>query len=171
MKFSACARRANGRWSTPVMWDRSRPSATVQSMFGPKWMNRIDPRIGSKDSTNHRLFIPPLEISTKVFCTSDPNLVILTWMGDELWCGQAQNGVNLDFDLKFGLEGHGRSLRKTIGTLTKLFCTFGPNLVILAGTGPELSRRQASDWHTHRHTDAGNDNTRRPKLASGKKKP
>ena len=42
--------------------------------------------------------------------------------------------------------------------------------------GPELSRGQASDWHTdrqtdrhtHTHTDAGNDNTRRPKLASGK---
>ena len=43
---------------------------------------------------------------------------------------------------------------------------------ILAWTGTELSRGQASDWHTdrqtHTHTDAGNDNTRRPKLASGK---
>ena len=93
-------------------------------------------------------------------------------MGDELWCGQAQNGVDSEFDLKFGLEGQGLSLHKTIGTLTKLFYTFGPNLVILAWTGPELSRGQASDWHTdwhtHRHTDAGNDNTRRPNLASGK---
>ena len=62
--------------------------------------------------------------------------------------------------------------KKTIGTLTKVFCIFGPNLAILAWTGPELSRGQASDWHTdrqtHTHTDAGNDNTRRPKLASGK---
>ena len=32
-------------------------------------------------------------ISTNVFWTSGPNLVILAWMGDELWCGQAQNGV------------------------------------------------------------------------------
>ena len=37
----------------------------------------------------------------------------------------------------------------------------------------ELSREQASDWHTdwhthgHTHRDAGNDNTRRPKLAWG----
>ena len=47
----------------------------------------------------------------------------------------------------------------------------GPNLVILAWTVDELSLGQAHDWRTHRHTHihAGNDNTRRPKLASGKK--
>ena len=59
-----------------------------------------------------------------------------------------------------------------MGTLTKVFCIFGPNLVILAWTGPELSHGQASDYRTHRRmdtqTDADNDNTRRPKLASGK---
>ena len=26
-----------------------------------------------------------------------PNLVILAWTGDELWCRQAQNEVHLDF--------------------------------------------------------------------------
>ena len=36
-------------------------------------------------------------ILTNVFCTSGPNLVILARMGDELWCGQAQNGVNFYF--------------------------------------------------------------------------
>ena len=89
-----------------------------------------------------------------------------------LFCGQAQNGVNLEFDLRVNLEGQGRSLHKTIWTLTKLFCTFGPNLVVLTWTGPELSCGQASDWHTDwhtdTHTDTGNDNNRRPKLASGK---
>ena len=51
-------------------------------------------------------------------------------------------------------KGQGQSPHKTIGILTKLFCTFGPNLIILAWMGPELSRRQANDWHTdwHRHT-------------------
>ena len=45
--------------------------------------------------------------------------------------------------------------------------------MILAWTGPALSRGQASDWRTdgltdtYTHTNAGNDNTRRPKLASG----
>ena len=61
---------------------------------------------------------------------------------------------------------------KTIGKLTKVFCILGPNLVILAWTGPELSCGQASDYRTHGRTDtqthAGNDNTQRPKLASGK---
>ena len=78
--------------------------------------------------------LPPktIGILTNVFWTSGPNLVILAWMGDELWCGQAQNGVNFDFDLKFDLEGQGWLPPKTIGTLTKVFCIFGPNLVILA---------------------------------------
>ena len=38
-------------------------------------------------------------ISTKVICTADQNLVILASAGNELWCRQAQNGVNLDFKL------------------------------------------------------------------------
>ena len=87
---------------------------------------------------------------------------------------QAQKGVNFDFEVKFDLEGQGQSPPNTIGILTKVFYNFGPNLAILAWTGPELLRGQASDWHTDwhthtdTHTDAGDDNTRRPKLASGK---
>ena len=112
-------------------------------------------------------------ILTKVFSTSGPNLVGLAWTGDELSRRQAQNGVNFDFEVKFDLEGQGQSPPKTIGILTKVFYIYGPNLVILAETGHELSRGQARDWHTdghtHTQTDAGNDNTRRPMLASGKK--
>ena len=78
--------------------------------------------------------------------------MILAWMGDELWCGQAQNGIYLEFDLKFDLEGQGASLHKIIEILNKVFYTFSPNLVIPAWTGPELSHRQASDWHTGWHT-------------------
>ena len=98
--------------------------------------------------------------------------MILAWTGDELSCREAQNGVTFDFEVKFDLEGQGQSPPKTIGILTKVFYTYGPNLVILARTGNELSRGQASDYRTHgrtdTQTDAGNDNTRRPKLASGK---
>ena len=98
--------------------------------------------------------------------------MILAWRGDELSHGQAQHGVHFDFEVKFDLEGQGQSPPKTIGTLTKVFYTYGPNLVILAWTGDELSRGQACGYRTHRRThrqtDAGNDNTRRPKLASGK---
>ena len=111
-------------------------------------------------------------ILTKVFCTSSPNLVVLARTGDELSHGQAQNGVNFDFEVKFDLEGQCQSLPKTIGILTKVFYIYGPNLVILAERGDEVSLGQARDWrtdgHTHRQTDAGNDNTRRPKLASDK---
>ena len=107
-----------------------------------------------------------------LFSTSGPNLVALAWTGDELSRGQAQNGVNFEFEVKFDLEGQSQSPPKTIGILTKVFYAYGPNLVILADTGHELSRGQARDWRTdgrtHTQTDAGNDNTRRPILASGK---
>ena len=94
-------------------------------------------------------------ILTKVFCTSGLNFVVLAWTGDELSHGQAQNGVNFDFEVKFNLEGQGQPPPKTIGILTKVFYIYGPNLVILAETGHELSRGQARDWHTdgHTHTD------------------
>ena len=120
-------------------------------------------------------------ISTMLRCIFVPNVEIITSIGGELWHAQAQNGVNFDFGVQFDLEGHDQLSHKTIGILSKVFYTFCPNLVILAWTGDELSRGQASayrtnrrtdgltDWRTHRPTDAGNDNTRRPKLASGKK--
>ena len=97
-------------------------------------------------------------ILTKVFCTSGPNFLVLAWTGDELSHGQAQNGVNFDFEVKFDLEGQGQSPPKTIGILTKVFYIYGPNLVILDETGHEFSRGQARDWrtdgHTHRQTQA-----------------
>ena len=71
---------------------------------------------------------------TKVFHTYGPNLVVLAWTADELSHGQAQNGVNFDFEVKFDLEGQDESPPKTTGNLT----SYGPNLVILAWTGPEL---------------------------------
>ena len=91
-------------------------------------------------------------------------------MGDKLSSGQAQNEVKFDFQVKFDLEVQGRSPPKIIGFLTEVFCTYVSKLVILAWTADELSCGQASDWYTHtdRYTDRGDDNTRRPKLASGK---
>ena len=53
--------------------------------------------------------------------------------------------------------------------LTKVFYTSAPNLVILAWMDQMFSRRQAQfDARTHTQTDAGDGNTRRAKLASGK---
>ena len=106
-------------------------------------------------------------ILSKAFSTSGPNLMALAWTGDELSCGLAQNGVNIDFEVKFYLEGQGQSPPKNMGILTKVFNTYGPNLVILAWTSDELSRGQTW-WRTDGRTDAGNDNTLTPILASGK---
>ena len=68
-------------------------------------------------------------------------------MGNELWCGQAQNGVNSDFEFIFDLESQGQLPHNTIGTLTRVFYTYGPNLVILAWMGDELSCGQTC-WQT-----------------------
>ena len=88
----------------------------------------------------------------KVFCSSGPNLVVLAGTGHELLCGQAQNGVNFDFEVKFDFEGQDQSPPKTIGILPKVFYTYGPNLVILAWTGVELSHGQTW-WRTGWRTD------------------
>ena len=103
-------------------------------------------------------------------CIIGPNLEILSWIGAEWWHGQAQNMAFFYFEVKFDLEVQGQLPRKTIGILTKVFCSSGQNLVILAWTGDKLSRGQASDYRTmtYTQTDAGNDNTRRPKQALGK---
>ena len=65
--------------------------------------------------------------------------------GGDLSQGQAQNGLALDL-----------STLKTIGILTKVFCISS----------------QFDGWivdgRSYRRTDAGNDNTQRPKLPSGK---
>ena len=82
------------------------------------------------------------DLNQVILCTSGLNLVVLAWTSDELLSGQAQNGINFDFEVKFDLEGQGQSPQKTIGNLTKVFYTYGPNLVILAWTGDELLHRQ-----------------------------
>ena len=115
-----------------------------------------------KVKVNRQSYTPV--ILPKVVCTCGPNLVILAWMGDELWCGQAQDEVNVDFWGEFEFEVQGR-------LPLNVFCIFGQNVVILGWTGLELLDRHVSDWYTHTdtQTDAGNDNTRRLKLALGKK--
>ena len=82
---------------------------------------------------------------------------IVTSIGGESWQGQAQNGINFDFEVKFGLEGQGQSPPKNNRDLNQGFYTYGPNLVILAWTGDELSRGQASAYRTHRRTDGHTD--------------
>ena len=114
-------------------------------------------------------------IWTVLRCIFVPNFEIVTSIGGELWHAQSQKGVHFDSGVEFDLEGHDQSSRKTIVLLTNVFYIFGLNLVILACTVDELSCGQTRDWRTHvhthtkTHTHAGNDNSRRPKLASGNK--
>ena len=56
------------------------------------------------------------------------------------------------FENKLNLTCQAQSTPKTVGILTKVFYIYGPNLVILAETGHDLSCRQACDWRTDGHT-------------------
>ena len=86
-------------------------------------------------------------------------------------------GVNFDFEIKFELEGQGQSTqtnRDLNQGLLHLWSKFGdPSLNgwwVIARTSKCLPHTQ-TDGRTHRQIDAGNDNTRRSKLASGKNLP
>ena len=100
-----------------------------------------------------------MSIKSKIFrhlrvlrCIFGPNLKILSWIGGEWWHGQAQNMAIFFFEVEFDLEVQDQLTPKTIGILTKVFCSSGPNLVILAWKGDKLSRRQISDYSTNRRT-------------------
>ena len=119
--------------------------------FGRKMGFKIENEIEDQDQSIPKL----IGILNQVFCTFGATLGVLAWTGDKLSCPQAQNGVTFDFEVKFDLEGQGQSPPKTIGILTKVFYTYGPNLVILAWTDDELSRGQPGGWRTRTdtHTD------------------
>ena len=94
-------------------------------------------------------------ILTVLRCIFGKNLEILTSISGDLLRrqkSQTQNGVNFDFEVKFFLEGQCQSPPKTIGISTKVLHNYGPNLVILAWTGDELSRGQTW-WRKDGRTD------------------
>ena len=55
-------------------------------------------------------------------------------------------GRKTDFKIENEIDDQDQLIPKLIGILTQAFCTFGPNLVVLAWTGDELSRREAQKW-------------------------
>ena len=74
--------------------------------------------MGSETEKKVKIITNPklIGILTVLRCIFDPKLVILAWTVDELWCGKAQNGVKFNFQVKFDLEGQGRSSPKIVGT-------------------------------------------------------
>ena len=57
-------------------------------------------------------------------------------------------GRKTGFKIENESEDQDQSIPKFIGILTHVFCTFGPNLVILDWTGDEWSYRQAQNGVT-----------------------
>ena len=85
-----------------------------------------------------------------MWCIMSPNLEIITSVNGDL--SQAWNVVNFYFQIQFDHKNQDLSTLKRMGILTKVFCTSGPNLMILAWMGEKLPWGQAHDWHTHGHT-------------------
>ena len=75
-------------------------------------------------------------------CILGPDLEILSWIGGEWWHGQ-------------------------VGILTKVFLLFWSKFSDCSLNGWQVIAR-TNKWLPHTQTDVANDNTRRPKLASGK---
>ena len=110
------------------------------------------------------MFVKP-QINMGLNCTK-----MHFWQVDKLSCGQAQNEVKFDFQVRFDLEGQGPSPQNNRNLnqgLLHLYTKFGYSSLtgwwVIVRTNKWLIHTR-----TNRHTDAGNDNTRRPKLASGK---
>ena len=57
-------------------------------------------------------------------------------------------GRKTGFKIENEIEDQDQLIPKLIRILTQEFCTFGPNLVVLAWTGDELSCQQAQNWVT-----------------------
>ena len=74
--------------------------------------------------------------------------ILHSFSGEQTW-----HSWNSDFEVKSHHEDQHQSIPQTIGISTKVFCTSGPNLVILAWRGDKLWHRHTQGWRTHRHTD------------------
>ena len=101
--------------------------------------------------------LPPktIGILTNVLCASGPNLVNLAWTGEELLCGQAQNGLNFDFEVIFDLEDQGKSPPQNNRDLSHLWSKFGdPSF-----NGWWVIARR-STWLPHTQTDGRTDTHR-----------
>ena len=75
-------------WNKPATVSQSQciPTQCKQTIFGIKNESEVQGQ-SSSDLTG---------ILTALKWICGPNLEIITWIGDEKWVGQAQNGVNID---------------------------------------------------------------------------
>ena len=99
-----------------------------------------------------------------------PNLGILTSIGGELSCGQAQNGVNFyfKFNLIFKVKVNELQNNRDLNQCALHFWSKSGDSSV--NGWQVIAEKLGVEAHTgtQTQTDAGNDNTRRPKLASGK---
>ena len=84
-----------------------------------------------------------------IFCA---NFVILASIGGDLSRGQAQNGINCDFKIRFDLETQSQPTPRTTRILNNMFSTSGPNLVTLAWTVTSYPAISSGLTHMDMHT-------------------
>ena len=130
------------------------PGTVSQSQCTPPQWKKKSFRIRNEGEVQGQSSPELTGILTVLKCICCPNLEILTRIGGELWFGQAQNGVNFEFGVKFDLEGQGhlppQNNRELNQGVLLLWTKFGD---------PSLNRWRVivrtSKWlihtHTHRH--------------------
>ena len=167
-------------WGYPHIYSSCHELGLIESAVSIESILTAEPSINKTDVERRQTLGRLRSINPNMI--SGRRLVVLAWMRGELWWhGHYTKCVNVAFQDKFDLEGQGhpppppppkKKKKKKGGNLTKLFCIFFlPNVVVLAWAVDDLSRGQPRGWRTQtdRHAYASNDNTRRPKLSSGKK--
>ena len=155
------------------MWNRLRfiRFLKVSQIFQRRKSDANKQDFGNKFNLTCHAQSPPKTtgILTKVISTSGPNLVALAWTGDELLRGQAQNGVNFDFEVKFDLEGQGQSPPKNNRDLYRGLLHLQYKFGDPSWYGSWVIARTSS-WLTHGRTDTHTDRRRQrqyPKANTG----
>ena len=90
---------------------RSQIGVTIASVTPAQYLTNVDFKINKLNLTLKVKVNPQKTIwtITKMLCIFCLYLVVLAWMSGELWDGQAQNGVNLEFQVEFDLRSQGQS--------------------------------------------------------------
>ena len=115
-----------------------------------------------KNKTKSPQALKELEWLKDSLCIYSGVVVFLLWWGNQTF-------MEFGFCVKFDFAYQGQSPPKTIGILTNVFCTSGPNLAILAWTWWVIM--WTNSWLTHMHCTVRCRQwqyIQRPKLTSGR---
>ena len=127
-----------------LLWFREYPSSDV---------NTIDRNIDYRSKFSSMIYdktnVSQFSHESRSVASDGLTECIQVMVSLNIYKNSANNfGRKTGFKIENEIEDQDQSIPKFIGILTQVICTFGPNLVILACTGDELSCQQAQNGLT-----------------------